>query len=135
MLIVPFASSLEFLDAIIAGILENSVLCLFKNNYVPLHTTILANLTEADFDGYSRITLTSWPAATLDGNNKASSALGFQTFTKTGNVTANDIYGVFVLDAFTNLIYAERFATAPFTLSVTGQLLLYKPVFTATSEF
>jgi len=135
MLIVPFTSSLEFLDSIVAGILENAELCLFQNNYVPVHTSALGNFTEADFDGYARITLTTWPAAALDANNKASSALGFQTFTKTGAVTANTIYGVFVLDGFGNLIYAERFATAPFTLSVPGQLLLYKPVFTVTSEF
>lgn len=134
MLIVPFQSSLELLDAIIFAVLGNSALCLFKNNYTPLHTSAIGDFTEADFDGYARIVLTGWPAAALDGNNKASTFLAYQTFTKAGAITANDIYGAFVLDFAGNLLYAERFASGPFTLSVPGQKLLYQPVFTATSE-
>lgn len=135
MVIIPYSASLIFLDAIVAALLEGAALALFQNDYVPIHTTGLGDLVEADFDGYARITLAGWPPAAIDANNRASTNLGFQTFTKTGNLVSNDIYGAYVLDGTGNFLFAERFQTSPFTLSVAGQLLLFKPYFTFTSEF
>jgi len=123
------------MDVMKVGLLEGAALCLFKNNYTPVGVTILIDLVECDFDGYSRINLTGWPAATLDGNNKASTELAFKTFTMTGITTPNDVYGIFVLDGLGNLLYAERNPGGPVTMNTNGQTYSYKPVFTDRSEF
>jgi len=134
-LIVPRPSSLLFLNGIIVELLESAELCLFKNDYTPIATTVLADFTEADFDGYARIVLSGWPAAALDANDKASTELAAQTFTKSGAVTANTIYGVFVLDDVGNLLYAERNPAGGVVINTAGQTYSYLPRFTDKSEF
>jgi len=134
--VVPRPSTLLFEDAVVAALLEGGELCLFKNNYTPIATTVLANLTEANFDGYARITLTGWPAASLDANNKASSALAAQFFTMTAPATTpNDIYGIYVLSPTGALLFAERNPAGPVTMNTDGQTYSYLPRSTGKSEF
>jgi len=132
---VPYLASLQYTDAVTAALLENAELCLFKNNYTPINTTILSDLTEANFTGYSRITLTGWSAAALDANNKAATSLGPQTFTCSGGATPNDIYGIFVLTSGGALLYAERNPAGAVTINTAGQTFSYTPKFTGISEF
>lgn len=133
---VPYGASLQYVDALTAGLLHNAQLCLFKNNYSPVDATVLGDLTEADFDGYARITLSTWSAAALDGSNKASSAIASQTFTMSAPAaTPNTIYGIYVLTAGGALLYAERNPAGGITMNTAGQTYSYLPRFTGKSEF
>jgi len=132
---VPYGASLQYTDAIITELLDGAELALFKNNYTPINSSILSNFTEANFTGYSRITLSGWSAAALDANNKAATSLGPQTFTCSGSATPNDIYGIFVLTAGGALLYAERNPAGAVTINTAGQTFSYTPKFTGISEF
>lgn len=59
---------------------ENLVLCLFKSNTTPAEADVIGTYTEADFTGYSNITLTgaSW---TVSGTAPTSIGYAQQTFT------------------------------------------------------
>lgn len=94
---------------------------LFKSNYTPAHDTTLASFTEADYAGYARIDLD--PA---DWNDPTSGlptstiifGIGAQVFLATAS--SQQVYGYFVLDATETLVlWAERFAGAPFTITTT----------------
>jgi hypothetical protein len=132
---VPYLAALQFTDAVITLLLDGCELALYKNNYTPINTSLLANFTECNFDGYARITLTGWPAAALDANNKAATALAAQTFTCTGAVTPNDVYGMFVVSGAGALMFAERNPSGPITINTAGQTYSYTPKFTGLTEF
>ncbi len=132
---VPYASSLFFADTVRIGLLDGASLCIFKNDYTPINTTVLADLTEANFDGYARITLDSWTSAFLNADNKAEVDETTRTFTVSGVSTPNTVYGAFVLDGSGNLLYAERDPAGGHLLNTVGQTWSYFPRFTFRSEF
>jgi len=107
---------------------QNLVLKLYKNNITPSDTDTAATYTEADFTGYSAITLTgaSWGAA-----SGGTIAYAQQTFTCSG-VSSNSIYGYFVIQTTsTVLLYSERDASAPFTVAVSGDAVKVTPTISA----
>jgi hypothetical protein len=107
---------------------ENLILKLFKSNTTPAITDTAATYTEATFPGYAAITLTggTWGAAAA-----RSIAYAQQTFTCSG-VSTDDIYGYYVIGATsTVLYYAERDATAPFSVRVAGDAVKVTPTITA----
>lgn len=107
---------------------QNLVLKLYKNNITPSDTDTAATYTEADFTGYSAITLTgaSWGAA-----SGGTIAYAQQTFTCSGP-SSNSIYGYFVIQTTsTVLLYSERDASAPFTVTVSGDAVKVTPTISA----
>ncbi len=107
---------------------QNLVLKLYKNNITPSDTDTAATYTEADFTGYSAITLTgaSWGAA-----SGGTIAYAQQTFTCSG-ASSNSIYGYFVIQTTsTVLLYSERDASAPFTVTVSGDAVKVTPTISA----
>lgn len=107
---------------------QNLVLKLYKNNITPSDTDTAATYTEADFTGYSAITLTgaSWGVA-----SGGTIAYAQQTFTCSG-ASSNSIYGYFVIQtASTVLLYSERDASAPFTVTVSGDAVKVTPTISA----
>lgn len=107
---------------------QNLVLKLYKNNITPSDTDTAATYTEADFTGYSAITLTgaSWGAA-----SGGTIAYAQQTFTCSG-ASSNSIYGYFVIQTTsTVLLYSERDASAPFTVAVSGDAVKVTPTISA----
>lgn len=108
---------------------------LFKNNYTPVAGTTLANLTEADFSGYASVVLAGWTAAAIGAGGRAYSQADLVTFAHNGGVTANSIYGYWVVDSGGTLLWAERFATAPITMSGLGDSIVVIPQTADKSEF
>lgn len=94
---------------------------LYKNNYTPLGTSVAADFTEANFDGYAAIRINDFGAAALDGSNQAHIDAPIKTFTCTGATTSNDIYGYYYTRADDGtLVSAERNAAGPFTINAAG---------------
>lgn len=132
---VPFAASLFWLQVQITNLLEGCTIHLYKNDYTPIDTTVLGNLTEADFDGYTSLTVTGWSAAALNADNKAATVAPLQTWTKSAGATPNTVYGVFMKDGSGNLLSAERNPAGGVLITATGQTYSNLPRYTDKSEF
>jgi hypothetical protein len=101
---------------------------LFKSNTTPAEGDTAATYTEADFTGYSAITLTgaSW---TVTGDT---AAYVQQTFTSSANQTLQNVYGYFYVQATSGtLICAERFTDAPYAISNNTDNIKVTPSLTA----
>lgn len=59
--------------------------------------TVLDDLDECDFSGYARVQPV-WPASTDPGNGDAASLSPAIAFTHDGGPTANDVYGMAVVE-------------------------------------
>lgn len=109
---------------------QDLTLKLFKSNTTPAETDTAATYTEADFSGYVAATLTgsSWGSA-----SSGTIAYGSQqSFTHNGGGTSNSIYGYFVVQATSGtLLYAERDASAPFTLANNSDNVKITPTISA----
>lgn len=100
----------------------NLTLKLFKSNTTPGDTDTAATYTEADFTGYSSVTLTgsSW---VVTGNPITYAK---QTFTSSAGSQNQAVYGYYVV-ANTTLIYAERFSDGPYTIVNNGDKIEVTP--------
>jgi len=97
---------------------------LFQNDFTPDVDTVWADLTEADFDGYTEWVV-EWSPTILDGD-VAKTTAGLHTFLATGGTTPNDIYGWALVTGVggggdVEIILAERFAGAPITIDAAGE--------------
>lgn len=103
---------------------ENLVLRLFKSNTTPGETDTAATYTEADFTGYSAVTLTgaSWSV----GSNPITYAQ--QTFTSSAGSQSQAVYGYYLTRATGGeLVYAERFTDGPYTIVNNGDAIKVTP--------
>lgn len=90
------------------GRLNTYQLALFVNNYTPSPTTVIGDLVEASFGGYSRIPLTGWvPAAGIAGD-KAETHEVTRTFTCTGAPLTETVYGYYLVTPTGGLAGAQR---------------------------
>lgn len=104
-----------------ALIAEGPKLHLFKNNITPGKAHVLADFTEADFDGYAPQTISNWVATVVSGHI-AITTPDPNTFTSTGGATPNDVYGYYVTDSFNAVLWwAERDPAAPFVIAAAGR--------------
>ncbi len=88
---------------------ENLVLRLYQNDLTPGDTDVVGDYTEADFTGYSAITLTgaSWSVSSGD---PATASYAEQDFTSSADQSAQTIYGYFLTRVTGGeLVWAERF--------------------------
>jgi hypothetical protein len=134
---VPYAGSkilLNYLTGFTAG--TGTRIKLFKNNITPAGTDVLATYTEADFTGYADVVTGAWVAATLDGSNRGIANAPDAVFTQTAITVTNNIYGYYVTDnPATEVLWAERFDSAPFAMSAVGSKITVTPTLTFVSEF
>jgi hypothetical protein len=110
---------------------RNLILKLFKSNTTPAETDTEATYTEADFTGYSAITLTgtSW---TVTPGAPTLAAYAQQTFTSSAGSQSQNVYGymlVQVTDGF--LVLAERFSDGPYVIVNNGDAIKVTPQVTA----
>lgn len=93
------------------GRYDGAVVRLFKNDITPDRTTVLADLTEADFAGYAASSAVVWGAVFSDENDAANVVGGSKQFQASGPVSpAQQIYGYYVTNAAGDTLYwAERF--------------------------
>ncbi len=128
--IVPKTARTGMLDDIKDGRLQGASLCLFRNNLTPDANTVLGDLTEANFSGYARQTLSAWPNSALSGAI-ARTTHPDKTFLHSGGGVDNDIYGYYVLDSGGGLLYADRNATGPVSITP-GTGYFCRPIFDLT---
>jgi hypothetical protein len=105
-------------------------LCLFKNDYTPVEATTEANVTAADFTGYSVIQLTaaSW---TITPGAPTSAAYAQQTFTSSAGSQNQPIYGYYIKQRTSGkLLWAERFSDGPYTITNNGDNIKITPTIT-----
>lgn len=85
---------------------------LFCNNITPARGDVLGNYTEANGGGYAAKALSQGSWTVNPANGPRDAVYAEQTFTFTGELTTNkDIYGYFVTDADSNVVWAEKFGT------------------------
>ena len=102
---------------------QNLVLRLFKSNTTPSESTTEASLTEANFTGYSAITLTaaSW---TYTSGDPSSIAYAQQTFTSSAGSQSQPVYGYYVTQVTSGkLVWVERFTDGPYTIVNNGDTI------------
>lgn len=91
----------------------DEVLHLYSNDPTLSQTSVVGDFTEVSSVGYSPITLTggTWSFTTTTASYPE------QTFTFTTSATA---YGYYVTTTANDLLWAERFTSAPFNLPGSG---------------
>jgi hypothetical protein len=110
---------------------ENLILKLFKSNTTPSETDTAATYTEADFTGYSAITLTGATWGAPSEGAPSSIAYPQQTFTSSAGGQNQAIYGYFMVRASSGRIaLAERFTDGPYTIVNNGDQIKITPTIT-----
>jgi hypothetical protein len=110
---------------------ENLKLRLYESNTTPSETDTIATFTTATFTGYADATLTgaSW---TVTGGAPSSATYAEQTFTSTAGSQSKSVYGYCYLRTTTgDLVAAERFSDAPYSIVNNGDAVKITPAITA----
>jgi len=110
---------------------QDLVLRLYKSNTTPAETDTAGSYTEADFTGYSSVSLTgaSW---TLTEGAPSHADYAQQSFTSSAGSQNQDVYGWYATRTTSGRIAcAERFATAPWNIANNGDKIQVTPVITA----
>lgn len=120
MTLYPNSAAL-YLAGLVRTALAASKMALYKAIAAPLSpSTVLADLTEADYDGYAQKTLTNWLAAYLDPAGGASIQSGTQQFDFVHSAgDTNVVLGFYVLNAAGDLVVVGSFA-APISMTQNG---------------
>jgi len=106
---------------------------LFRNNYIPTTTSVLANFTEANFPGYAPQDLVL-NGAFINGVQQGETDADPLNFTSTGPST-NIIFGYFIYNGALEVVCAERLAGSGVPFFVTGTQLILAPRITGVSQF
>lgn len=133
-LVVPDVGELYILAAWISGFPPSSLFVrLYQNNYTPLDSTILSDLTVATFSGYSQQSVTLGTPTEV-ANKAKTVGTAPQVFTHNGGGTSNTIYGYYVVDTSTgDLVWVERFGSSQI-MTNNGDQISITIQFTADSE-
>jgi hypothetical protein len=120
--------ALEALVAKTAG--QNLILKLFKSNTTPGESDTEATYTEANFTGYSAITLTAANWSVSEGAPTEAS-YAQQTFTSTAGSQSQNVYGYYLVQVTSGkLVWAERFSDGPYTIVNNGDSIKVTPKIT-----
>jgi len=100
---------------------EDQLIRLFNNDYTPVAASEIADFSECDETGYAEQNLTGTEYTITPGETTGASAEHPQVtfeFTEAANV-----YGYFVVNpAGTKVLWAERFASAPYEITTAGEI-------------
>lgn len=130
-LLVPNNGEGDMLSAIVAkAAAENLVLCLYKSNTTPGETDNTASYTEADFTGYSALTLTAASWVITEGA-PSNAAYPQVTFTSSAGSQSQNVYGYFLKRVTSGRIaWAERFPDGPYQIVNNGDAIKVTPIIT-----
>ena len=107
---------------------------LFKNNYTPVDDSVLADFTEADYQGYAFLTPALWSIVALVGGRAFTQAEPL-VYLCTGGATPNTIYGYYATDVVSgNVVLAERFVPGPIAMAIAGDTLTINPSLALSTE-
>jgi len=136
--VFPTTLSVSSLTALVAagppaGLLNGAVIELFQNDIVPSPSTLLADYTLADYDGYAAEAIT-WGAVSIsdDGDPEVIGIAG--EFRPTGATTPNAIYGCLILSGAGALLAAARFDDAPLPMNAVTDVIIVTPRVRQPSE-
>lgn len=128
-LVVPDAAEVVWLKNVLNHTApQNLVLKLYKNNHNPAEGDTESDYTEADFTGYSALTLTgsSWSVSSSGGVTTASYAQ--QTFTSSADQSTQSVYGYYLVQASSGkIMWAEKFSDGPYPISFNGDDIKVTP--------
>lgn len=126
-LVVPDTAEVRLLEYIVNKTSPTNLVLHLYTNTVDLSTDAFStgSFTEASASGYAPVTLTgsNWTASTSTGISSAVYNTGI-TFSFTVGV---DVRGYYVTNTSNNILWAEEFPGAPFTLPVTGGDIAIRP--------
>lgn len=109
---VPNEGEIKLLDKILHDGTEVLSLRLFNNNYTPDDATTISNFSEATFTNYVALPISSASFGAAETvSDKASSTFG-SAQTWTCGSTGDTVYGYFVMDSVSKILWAEKFGTA-----------------------
>lgn len=132
-LVIPDVSKKPRATILLAGTVHKKV-HLFKNNATISHSTVLTDLTEANFSGYAAVNLSGGAvAASLDASGRAVISWDTVSWTKSG-ATGNTIYGYYLTDNADLLSGVEKWDN-PIDMSTDGLQLAMTPKDTTASQF
>lgn len=141
MLVVPQIASSFLLDALVASFVAAGAslrVRLFKSNTIPGPNTVLADLTEANFDAYAAATPTVAGGVFINSDGQAEQDWGMVQFLDGGAVTPNTVYGYYVTYhpavGAESLLWAERF-DSPVDMDAAGKVINVALQLAAISEF
>lgn len=106
---------------------QNLILKLFKSNTTPAESDTEATYTEADFTGYSAITLTAanW---TFTSGDPSHIDYAQQTFTSSAGSQNQNVYGYYFVQATSGkLVWSERFSDGPYNIANSGDAIKVTP--------
>jgi hypothetical protein len=126
-LVVPNTAEVRLLEYIVNKTSPTNLVLHLYSNTVDLSTDSFAtgSFNEVSASGYAAVTLagSSWTASTSLGVSSAVYGTGI-TFNFSVGV---DVWGYYVTNASNQILWAEEFPGAPFTLPSTGGDIAIKP--------
>jgi hypothetical protein len=131
-LVLPNQGETIALEALVgktAG--QNLVLRLYKSNTTLTETTVETDLTEANFTGYTAVTLTasSWVTTAADPSHTNYPATAF---TSTAGSQNQNVYGYYLTQVSSGkLVWAETFSDGPYNIVNNGDSITVTAVITA----
>lgn len=103
---------------------------LFDNNFTPAATSVLADFTQAAFNGYTAggAALANPVYAALDASNNRQVTWDAVTWTKAAGGATDTVYGAyFVLDAANTLCMWSILFDSPISMVATGNVITFTP--------
>jgi hypothetical protein len=130
-LLVPNNGEGDMLTALVAkAAAENLMLRLFKSNTTPAEADATATYTEADFTGYSSLTLTAASWVITEGA-PSNAAYPQVTFTSSAGAQSQSVYGYYLTRVTSGRIaWAERFTDGPYVIVNNGDQIKVTPLIT-----
>lgn len=109
---------------------ESLTLRLYKNNVSISNATVVEDVTQADFTGYSAIALAGSDWASASAGSISTSAA--KEFTSSAGSQSSPVYGYYLTDASaTRLYWIEAFSGGPYTIVNNGDKITVTPTITA----
>jgi len=119
--IVPLLERIVVMGLIKTYLGVTSELHLYKAPTTPLGPdVVLADLVDADFDGYSALDPVVWSAVFLDPTGDGVMNSGSHVFQASGGTTPNTIYGAYLTTAAKAALVAVFPFTSPVPVVATG---------------
>lgn len=135
--IIPQVGELAYASQDIANLLNGAKARLFSNNYTVLATTVLSDLVEASFSGYSAQLLSGWSTPSIGGDGSAGTYPAPVTFTPTSSGGSGNLYGYYITDSTGTILLAVwNFTSPPSAITVPiGVGLQIQPNYSVLSRY
>jgi hypothetical protein len=127
--VIPSSQRLAVLTELIAAthVFAAPTVMLYQNAVILSPSTVIANLTVADFDGYANVVGMTWESPYIDTDGSALVFGANQTILCTGSTMPNTIYGYALVNVGVTALLAAYAFAAPIGISASGQAVSFLP--------